>query len=92
MKSRTVTLSSKNQITLPSEARWELAVGPHDRVTFVIADGTVQVIRAEDELSIDDIAGSVPPLQRPVSEDLDEEIHEAQVEMANRLQRSARSA
>lgn len=41
-------LTSKNHTTLPIAVRNASAVGPHDRISFTVLKGGVEVTRAED--------------------------------------------
>ncbi len=75
-------LSSKNQVTIPAEARKALGVGAHDRVAFVVADdGSVRVQKPRNAFLL--LAGSFPAMPG-VSDDLRQEIHEATEEEINR--------
>ncbi|MBX3068977.1 MAG: AbrB/MazE/SpoVT family DNA-binding domain-containing protein [Thermomicrobiales bacterium] len=75
-------LSSKNQVTLPAEARKALGVGAHDRVAFVVEeDGSVQVRRPK--YTIRSLVGSFPAMPG-ASDDLRHEIYEATEEEINR--------
>ena len=60
MREVSVKLSSKSQVTVPAEVRRELAIGPHDRLSFVIEDGVVTV--RPPRFTLEDVFGSVPPL------------------------------
>jgi AbrB family looped-hinge helix DNA binding protein len=56
------TLTSKGQITIPSDIRKSMAINPKDRLTFTpMPDGTV-VMRAKTK-SIKDLKGMLKPLQ-----------------------------
>lgn len=43
-----VKLTSKNQTTIPIAVRKALNLGPEDHLTFLIEDGQVRVVRAEE--------------------------------------------
>lgn len=76
------TISSKGQITLPSEVRKRLGLGRADKVAFVI-DGEGIRIRPATR-TVASLYGSVPPLGRETV-DFDELIEEARAEEAARM-------
>jgi AbrB family looped-hinge helix DNA binding protein len=53
-----ITLTSKGQITLPAEIRRQLGLETHDQLTATIIEG--KVLLAPDELSLEDVIGSLP--------------------------------
>jgi AbrB family looped-hinge helix DNA binding protein len=76
-------ISSKNQITLPSDVRQRLGVGAADRIAFVLGEhGKVELRPVRFDL--ESILGSLDPLPGE-SLDLDREILEAtEEELARR--------
>jgi antitoxin PrlF len=76
MKEIISTITSKGQVTIPSEVRKELGVGKSDKIAFVIDDGDVH-IRPVKYPTLESVFGSVPPLGRPTTADLDAEIEDA---------------
>lgn len=47
MREVTATVTSKNQITVPSEVRRALGIAPHDRIRFVLDGSVIRVMRAD---------------------------------------------
>lgn len=77
-------LSSKNQITLPAQVRQVLGVGPGDRILFEIADDKKVALRAAPRLTVRELKGIVPAIDRVMSDDFDAEIEEAMQDMVER--------
>jgi len=75
-------LGAKGGITLPVEVRRLLKVKPHDKIVFRVQDQKVEVAPAT-VMSLEEIAGSVPPLASGRS--IDEAIREAKAEKAEKL-------
>lgn len=64
----TATLTSKGQITIPSEVREKLGVRTGDRVEFVeLPDGEFALVPAAGDVR--DLKGLVPAPRRPLSTD-----------------------
>lgn len=83
-------VSSKNQITLPSEVRRRLGVGALDKVAFVFRDEGIVEIRTP-QFDLESILGSIPALPGE-SVDLDREIAAAtEEEMARKFPHEHRS-
>jgi antitoxin PrlF len=76
MKEIISTITSKGQVTIPSEVRKELGVGTRDKIAFVIENGDVR-LRPIKYPTLESVFGSVPALGRPTTDDLDAEIEEA---------------
>jgi AbrB family looped-hinge helix DNA binding protein len=81
MKTIRAHLSSKSQVTIPADVRAKLKVQAHDPVDFVIDGNTVTLRRAP--YTVEDLKGIVPALDRPVSDDFDQEIDEAMEDMVD---------
>jgi AbrB family looped-hinge helix DNA binding protein len=75
-------LGAKGGITLPAEVRRLLKVKPHDKVVFRVQDQKVEIAPAT-VMSLEEIAGSVPPLTSGMR--IDEAIREAKEEKAEKL-------
>ena len=76
MNTRIATISSKGQITIPSDIRRQLGVGPSDKVSFEVTDDGHVELRPV-RFTLDSVLGSLPALPNE-SIDLDREIAEAQ--------------
>ena len=67
MKEILSTISSKGQVTLPTEIRRYLGVGTHDQIAFVIHnEGTIE-IRAPRYRTVQSLRGAVGSLKEPLS-------------------------
>ena len=75
----TTTLTRKGQVTIPKEIRDQLGLKPFDRVEFSLEDGTARLRKAR-EMTLEEIAGSVPGLAIPI----DDQIRMAKEERAER--------
>ena len=76
-------LSSKGQMTLPSDARKALGVQPGQSIMVELyEDGRVML--AKPKYTIADLEGILPALDPPPSADFEQEIHDAQLGMADR--------
>ncbi len=64
--SRVTTLTRKGQVTLPKEVRQELGLKPFDKVEVTVEGGEARLRKVK--ASLDDIAGSLPPLSLPAEE------------------------
>ncbi len=84
MRRFTAKLSSKNQITVPAEVRQVLGIGPGDRILFEIAEDKKVTLRAVPRLTVSELKGIVPALDRVMSDDFDAEIEEAMADLAER--------
>ena len=76
--------SSKNQVTIPKPVREALGVGPGDRITVVVDGGQVR-LEPTTELTVEQLAGILPPLDPPTSPDFRAEIREAMEERAQQI-------
>lgn len=74
MKSWTVTVSSKGQVTMPKEMREELHLRPGDQLVYSIIDG--QVIVTPKNVDFNDLAGLLghPPNGSFTLEEIDEAV------------------
>lgn len=80
------SITSKGQVTIPREVREELGVGTRDKIAFVIDDGEVRIKPVQ--FTLESVIGSVPALDRPVSDDFETEIEEAfEEEMERKMRR-----
>lgn len=77
-------LGSKGQITIPAEVRQLLGVGPGDQIAFEVRDDGQVSVRAVPRLSVSDLMGIVPALDRKMSDDFDAEIEEAMQDLIER--------
>ncbi len=64
--SRPTTLTRKGQVTIPKGVRDELGLKPFDKIDIYIEDGEVKLRKAF--LSLEEVAGSLPPLGMPIEE------------------------
>ena len=76
---RTTSLTPKGQVTIPKEVRDYMGLRPFDRIEFYMEDGEVKVRKAYP--SLEEVAGSLPPLRMPI----EEAIAQAKEERARRL-------
>jgi AbrB family looped-hinge helix DNA binding protein len=60
------SLTRKGQLTIPKDVRDALGLKPFDKIEVTIVDGEARLRKAR--LSLDDIAGSVPPLDIPIED------------------------
>ncbi|HEV2109193.1 MAG TPA: AbrB/MazE/SpoVT family DNA-binding domain-containing protein [Thermomicrobiales bacterium] len=72
------SLSPRGQVTIPKAIREELGLHPYDKVEVLVENG--QATLRKVDRSLDDVAGSLPPLGMPV----EEAIHRAKNERARR--------
>jgi AbrB family looped-hinge helix DNA binding protein len=75
----TTSLTSKGQVTIPKEVREYMGLRPFDRIEFYLENGEVKVRKAYP--SLEEVAGSLPPLGMPI----EEAITQAKEERARRL-------
>jgi AbrB family looped-hinge helix DNA binding protein len=59
-------VSTKGQVTLPSELRVKLGIKPGDQVVMSETDEGI-IVRTRKKLTLKDIYGSIPPLNPPRS-------------------------
>lgn len=71
------TVTSKGQITIPSEIRRDFGIAPSDKIVFVIDESRRIVLRPQ-AYDLEDLIGIVPALKGRESVDFDELISEAQ--------------
>lgn len=76
---RVTTITSKGQVTIPKEIRDELGLKPRDKIRFSLENGYVVLRKAYP--SLEEIVGSLPPLEMPI----EEAIERAKEERAQRL-------
>ena len=76
-------LSSKGQMTLPSDARKALGVEPGQSVMVELHDDG-RVMLTKPKYTVADLKGILPALDPPPSADFEQEIHDAQLDMADR--------
>ncbi|MEZ4633621.1 MAG: type II toxin-antitoxin system PrlF family antitoxin [Caldilineaceae bacterium] len=75
------TVTSKGQVTIPLAVREQLGIAPQDKVIFRIVEGNRLVVEPLP-MTLEDVYGSVPPLQQP--ENFDELLETARDERAER--------
>jgi AbrB family looped-hinge helix DNA binding protein len=76
------TITQRGQVTLPSEVRRLLGVGPRDRVMFTIEGPRVTI--TPEPFTIDWLFGSIKPVAGAPTE-IDEQIRLANEDQAERL-------
>ena len=64
--SRVTTLTSKGQVTIPTEIRDELGLKPADKIMFSLEDGNVTLRRVYPAL--EDVVGKIPAIDVPMEE------------------------
>jgi AbrB family looped-hinge helix DNA binding protein len=80
----TSRLTSKGQVTIPAHIRKFLGVTPHDRVTFLVRDGRVELLREQSIAAT--TAGMMKSKVGPLSPQEENAIFEqAMAEDADRL-------
>jgi antitoxin PrlF len=57
-------LTRKGQLTIPKAVRDQLGLKPFDKVEVVVADGEARLRKSR--ATLDDIAGTLPPLKIPL--------------------------
>ena len=75
-------LSSKSQVTLPADVRKVLGVGPGDQILWKVDDDGNVSISAAPKLTVPDLRGIVPAIDRAMSDDFDAEIEEAMADLS----------
>lgn len=60
------SVSPKGQVTIPLEYRRQLGLKPRDTVEFTMEQGSIRVKPLPSRLK--QLAGSIPPLPQPVSD------------------------
>jgi AbrB family looped-hinge helix DNA binding protein len=78
-------LSRQGQITIPKEARDQLGLKPFDKVHFDVVDGEARMRRLP---SLEEIAGSLPPLGMPVEQAIRLAREEHAMRLVEKMQRS----
>ncbi len=81
MKQISTTMTQRGQVTIPAEVRRKFRLKPGDKVVFTVDDDHVTV--EPERFSLEDVFGSIEPLQRP--DDIDELVRQAKDERAARL-------
>jgi len=75
-------LSSKSQVTLPADVRDVLGVGPGDQILWKVDDDGNVSISAAPRLTVRNLRGIVPAIERAMSDDFDSEIEEAMADLS----------
>jgi antitoxin PrlF len=78
MREYVTTITQRGQVTIPAEVRRLLGANPRDKIAFRIEGDTVRLVPVE--FTLEQVFGSVTPLQRP--EDFDELSRRAKDEKA----------
>jgi len=60
------SLTRKGQVTIPKAVREALGLKPFDRIEMEVVGGEAHLRKAQ--LSLDDVAGVLPPLDVPVED------------------------
>ena len=63
--SRTTTMTSKGQVTIPVEIRRRLGLKPGDKVFFEDDGTNIRVLAGDHAMTFEDAYKSVPPLTKP---------------------------
>jgi antitoxin PrlF len=87
MREFITTITQRGQVTIPAEVRKLLGVKPRDKIAFRVDGGTVRLVPVE--FTLEQVFGSVTPLQRP--EDFDELSRTAKDEKAKQTVREMQS-
>ncbi|MGH2532736.1 MAG: AbrB/MazE/SpoVT family DNA-binding domain-containing protein [Thermomicrobiales bacterium] len=82
MKTIDATITSQGQVTIPAEIRRRLGLNRRDKVTFVLDEDDVRLVRAR--YTVESAFGAVAPIPG-TSADFDEEIEEAMQDEADRV-------
>jgi antitoxin PrlF len=88
MREYVTTITQRGQVTIPAEVRRILGAGPRDKIAFRVEGNVVQL--APVEFTLDQVFGSVTPIQRP--EDFEELSRIAKEEKAERTYREMQSS
>ncbi len=80
---RPTTLTSKGQVTIPKEIREALDLKPHDKITFVVADGYAKLQRLPRLEELVDSLSSLASLELNMT--VEEAIELAKEERAREL-------
>lgn len=80
MREFVTTITQRGQVTIPAEVRRLLGANPRDKIAFRVEGDTVRLVPVE--LTLEQVFGSVTPLQRP--EDFDERSRAAKEEKVQR--------
>lgn len=76
MREYITTITQRGQVTIPAEVRRLLGANPRDKIAFRVEGETVRLVPVE--LTLEQVFGSVTPIQRP--EDFDERSRTAKEE------------
>jgi len=80
MREYVTTITQRGQVTIPAEVRRLLGASPRDKIAFRVEGDTVRLVPVE--LTLEQVFGSVTPLQRP--EDFGERSRAAKEEKVKR--------
>lgn len=81
------TVTSKGQVTIPAAVRELLGILPQDKVIFRVIEGNRLVVEPLP-MTLEDVYGSVPPLQQP--ENFDELLEIARNERVERYEQKSK--
>ena len=87
MREYVTTITQRGQVTIPAEVRRLLGAKPRDKIAFRVEGDTVRLVPVE--FTLEQVFGSVTPLQRP--EDFDELSRRAKDEKAMQTLREMQS-
>jgi AbrB family looped-hinge helix DNA binding protein len=84
MRAIDATVTSQGQVTIPAEVRRKLGLSKRAKVTFLIVEDRVELVRPH--FTLESVFGSVEPLPNQ-SDDFDREIEEAMEDHADEVVR-----
>jgi antitoxin PrlF len=87
MREFVTTITQRGQVTIPAEVRRLLGAKPRDKIAFRVEGDIVRLVPVE--FTLEQVFGSVTPLQRP--EDFDELSRRAKDEKAKQTLREMQS-
>jgi antitoxin PrlF len=87
MREFITTVTQRGQVTIPAEVRRLLGAKPRDKIAFRVEGDTVRLVPVE--FTLEQVFGSVTPLQRP--ENFDELSRRAKDEKAKQTVREMQS-
>jgi antitoxin PrlF len=87
MREFVTTITQRGQVTIPAEVRRLLGAKPRDKIDFRVEGDIVRLVPVE--FTLEQVFGSVTPLQRP--EDFDELSRRAKDEKAKQTLREMQS-
>lgn len=87
MREYVTTITQRGQVTIPAEVRRLLGAKPRDKIAFRVEGDTVRLVPVE--FTLEQVFGSVTPLQRP--ENFDELSRRAKDEKAKQTLREMQS-